>query len=268
MVIMSPRLKTQTDKMNKLRLAVILKNLQSALDPRNLVNAPIELFSYLRDLQRFRRVYHGNYYLKYLPVLFERTSNSTFDPHYVCQAYWTTNRVLQRAPRPAFHVDIASNVAYSAQLSAAMPVFQLELRPPQLKIASYGRIAGDLLYLPFSDERLPSLSCLHVVEHIGLGRYGDRLDPNGVVRALSEMQRVLAREGDLYLSVPVGVPAIHFNACYIFHPADLVGFLPQLELVEFSYVDDTGQLNQYSSLDGMVQDLKYALGLYHFKKPS
>src|SRR5205807_5995192 len=67
-------------------------------------------------------------------------------------------------------------------------------------------LEGDILALPFRDQSVVSLSCLHVVEHVGLGRYGDGLNPEGTQQALAELQRVLAVEGNLFLSLPVGRP--------------------------------------------------------------
>ena len=42
-----------------------------------------------------------------------------------------------------------------------------------------------------------------MLEHIGLGRYGDPIDPQGTEKAATELQRVLAPGGDLYLSLPI-----------------------------------------------------------------
>ncbi len=46
-------------------------------------------------------------------------------------------------------------------------------------------------------------SCMHTIEHIGLGRYGDPLDAVGDQTALSELQRVVAPGGSLLIVVPV-----------------------------------------------------------------
>lgn len=71
---------------------------------------------------------------------------------------------------------------------------------------------GDILKLPFDDNALQTLSCLHTIEHIGLGRYGDQINPNGYYEALMELQRVVAPGGHLILSMPVGQERVEFNA--------------------------------------------------------
>ena len=52
---------------------------------------------------------------------------------------------------------------------------------------------------------------MHVIEHIGLGRYGDEMDPDGDLKAIDELKRVLSRKGDLLFVVPVGKPKIMYN---------------------------------------------------------
>ena len=61
---------------------------------------------------------------------------------------------------------------------------------------------------------MESISCLSVVEHIGLGRYGDALDPFGTVKAINELKRVLTKGGLLLISVPIGKNALYFSSSY------------------------------------------------------
>ena len=42
---------------------------------------------------------------------------------------------------------------------------------------------------------------MHVVEHIGLGRYGDQVDPDGDLMAMKELERVTAKLGKLLLNL-------------------------------------------------------------------
>jgi hypothetical protein len=46
---------------------------------------------------------------------------------------------------------------------------------------------------------------MHVVEHVGLGRYGDPIDANGDAQAIKELKCVLWPGGVLYFVVPTGV---------------------------------------------------------------
>jgi SAM-dependent methyltransferase len=110
-----------------------------------------------------------------------------------------------------------------------------------------------------------SLSCLHVAEHIGLGRYGDPLDPHGTLKACRELARVLAPGGNLYFSLPVGKPRLCFNAHRIHSVGQILDYFRDLSLVELSGIDDERRVMlqmEKSALD----NADYGCGLFHFTK--
>lgn len=171
-----------------------------------------------------------------LPCLDDRTEGTGFDRHYVYHTAWAMG-VLARV-RPAEHVDIASSLYFAALASAFVPMRYFEYRPVDLQLP--GLICGqaDLLRLPFADGSVGSLSCMHVIEHVGLGRYGDPLDPDGDLKAMRELRRVLAPGGDLLFVVPVGRPRVQFNAHRIYAFDQVIQAFADLELVEFALVPD------------------------------
>jgi len=248
----------------KLFFSVWLKNLKEMVDPRNLPLLPLELIHYAGDRRLYRRQYAGGYPIKRLPVLFERGRRPFFDAHYVYQAYWATDRILRTNPS-GFHVDISSHIPFVAQLSAHLPVIQMEFNPPPVKLPSLKRLSGSLVSLPFQDGSVPSLTCLHVIEHIGLGRYGDPIDSDDCWKALRELERIIAPGGNLFLSVPVGEPAVYFNSGYVFKVSHIGEAMKALDLVEFSYVDDDGRFVEFGRFQDIV-GMAYALGLFHFKR--
>jgi hypothetical protein len=244
--------------------SVWLKNFKEMVDPRKLSSSPAELARYVRDWHSFRRRYTGDYPLRLLPVLFER-KRPVFDAQYVYQAYWATQRII-KSVSSGFHLDISSHIPFVAQLSAHLPVIQMEFNPPLVELPSLKRVSGSLVDLPFRDESILSLSCLHVIEHVGLGRYGDPVNTNGCWKALREIQRVMARGGQCFLSIPVGQQSIYFNAGYVFRFSDIINVLGRLDLLEFSLVDEKGKLKDFDSVQQAAETV-HALGLFHFKKP-
>ena len=121
--------------------------------------------------------------------------------------------------------------------------------------------------LPFQDKSLESISCLCVLEHIGLGRYADKLDPNGTDKAILEMIRVLSTGGNLYISVPLGnQDEIHFNAYRIFSLRSLISKFSGLKLEELSLTDGNGIYDQ-GAIQKFDLDKQTVIGLFHFKKP-
>jgi hypothetical protein len=197
------------------------------------------------------------------PCLFDNAETTPYDPHYFYQAVWAS-RLLARSGVRA-HVDLGSDVRFIGPLTAIIPMVTfIDVRPVKARTSGLHCIAASAAQLPFPDRSIPSLSCLHVAEHIGLGRYGDALDPTGTRRACAEMARVLAPHGDLFLSLPVGRPRVCFNAHRIHTPRQIMSYLGTLDLVEFSVVDDHGQFHEKADLDEM-EHANYACGLFWLK---
>lgn len=173
------------------------------------------------------------------PCLGDKTASTEFDRHYVYHPAWAA-RVLART-RPEVHVDISSSLHFCSVVSAFIPVRFYDYRPADLRLSGLTSEAADLLALPFAAGSVASLSCMHVVEHVGLGRYGDRLDPEGDLKAVAELKRVLAPGGTLLFVVPVGRPKVAFNAHRVYAYDQVVGYFSELELVEFALIPDDPQ---------------------------
>ena len=112
------------------------------------------------------------------------------------------------------------------------------------------------------------MSCLHAIEHFGLGRYGDRIDPEGHLKGFSNLVKILAKNGTLYISFPISnKPRIEFNAHRVFHPNEIFEWdcSDKLEMIRFDYVDDEGVLinNKYPT---DIDDIYYGCGIYTFYK--
>ena len=112
--------------------------------------------------------------IKSWPILNEKNLPPLFDRHYFYHPSWAA-RVLAEI-KPEKHVDISSILRFVGDLSAFIPVDYYEYNVPEIKLSGLTLNKVDLLKLPFKDESIRSLSCMHVVEHVGLGRYGDEID--------------------------------------------------------------------------------------------
>jgi SAM-dependent methyltransferase len=203
------------------------------------------------------------------PCLFDRTAATGFDAQYVYQAAWAARQIAQA--RTSKHVDIGSDIRFVSVLTAITEVVFVDIRPVALELKNFSCLPGSLLALPFGDRSVASLSCLHVIEHVGLGRYGDPLDPRGSDKAAREIARVVAPGGTAYLSAPIGRPRIQFNGQRIFSVAELIGLFPGLALAELSIVDATGRLHEGVRPDAV--DLRedesgndFGLGLFLFRR--
>ena len=200
------------------------------------------------------------------PCLGDATSQTGFDRHYIYHTAWAA-RVLARL-KPEKHIDVSSSLYFASIASATTPIEFYDFRPPRLELDGLGVSAGNITALPFADGSVHSLSSMHVVEHIGLGRYGDPLDPLGDAKAIEELKRVLAPSGYLLFVVPVGRPRVQFNAHRIYSLEQITSSFADLQLEEFALIpdgpDDGGIVMGAS--EEMVAMQNYACGCFLFRK--
>ena len=200
------------------------------------------------------------------PHLSDRASSTPIDRHYTYHPAWAA-RVLART-RPEKHVDISSIVSFSAIISAFVPVEFYDFRPAPIEIDGLLAGAADLTKLSFADDSIESLSCMHVIEHIGLGRYADPLDPDGDLKAISELVRVLAPGGDLLVATPVGRPRVVFNAHRVYDHETFARYFAPLELVEFALIEEGGEGGLIvAPPPERVRAELYGCGCFWFRKP-
>lgn len=215
-----------------------------------------------RSSHRFSLLWKERY-----PCLRDNSSSSDFDRHYVYHTAWAA-RVLAQT-KPELHVDISSSLYFSSIVSAFVKVASYDYRPADIQLSDLSAGRADLLALPFANDSVTSLSCMHVVEHVGLGRYGDPLDTDGDLKAIAELTRVLARGGDLLFVVPVGgTPKIMFNAHRIYSYDQIVAYFGSLELVEFALIPEDAA--DGGLVRGATRELadrqKYGCGCFRFRK--
>jgi SAM-dependent methyltransferase len=201
------------------------------------------------------------------PCLADATSTTGFDRHYVFHTAWAA-RILAKS-MPKIHTDISSSLYFIANVSAFIHIKFLDYRPANLGLSGVREEAVDILNLPFADDSIQSLSCMHVVEHIGLGRYGDSIDYDGDIHAAKELKRVLSVGGQLLFVVPVAAePCIQFNAHRIYSFIQVLSMFEGLVLDDFSLIPDRaedGGLVPWPSKDLLARQT-YACGCFLFRK--
>ncbi|MHB1354750.1 MAG: DUF268 domain-containing protein [Anaerolineae bacterium] len=170
--------------------------------------------------------------------------------HYFHQDLLVARRVYARCPER--HVDVGSRLdGLVAHIACFRSLEVLDVRSSPFEIPNVLFRCGDITNL--SAELVgcaDSVSCLHTLEHIGLGRYGDPLCYDGHLLGLHGLHSLLKPEGTLYLSVPIGPLRIEFNAHRVFSVEYMLDHLaPLFSLACFSFVDDQGNLHESIALD-------------------
>ncbi len=197
------------------------------------------------------------------PCLYDNTTYTGFDAHYIYHPAWAI-RIIKKIG-PSKHIDISSTLHFCSTISAFYKTEFYDYRPASLNLSDLVSMEGDLNNLPFKANSVECLSCMHTIEHIGLGRYGDTLDSNGDLKAIRELQRVTKIGGNLLIVTPVGKPRIQFNAHRIYSFEMIHELFGDFELQDFSLVkDDQTFIENANPL--LVKDQAYGCGCFWYKK--
>lgn len=226
----------------------------------------IRLFEFFFEYARFKKMNDDRLKMNFLeiyPCLNDKTTITPFDRHYTYHPAWAA-RILAKT-RPAYHTDISSILSFSTIVSAFIPVKFYDYRPAEISLENFESKAADLTNLHFETGSIPSLSCMHTVEHIGLGRYGDALDPSGDIKAINEIKRVVVKGGDILFVVPMGDAMIQFNGQRLYTKEQIIEYFSGCELMEFTLIADQGGLIINASNE-IIKDQKYPCGCFWFKK--
>lgn len=200
------------------------------------------------------------------PVVGENSVETGFDRHYIYHTAWAARKLEEY--KPSEHIDISSSLYFAGIVSAFLPVHFFDFRPPNLHLSNLRTGSCNITNLHFPDSSIESLSCMHVIEHIGLGRYGDQIDYDGDLKAIKEIRRVTKSGGILLFVVPVGMAEIQFNAHRIYSPDQITGYFPDFHLLEFALIPDSpkdGGILINPSRD-FINQQRYACGCFSFKK--
>jgi len=241
-----------------------------------------------------RAIKNRFFFLKYLPLFisqyleFKRSGGVIFrvhpvlsdffqeagtaSGHYFHQDLLVASFIFDN--KPVRHIDIGSRidgfVAHVASFRHIEVMDVRSLRPTGHENISF--IIGDLMngLNLGGGEVADSISCLHAIEHFGLGRYGDAIDPVGHIRGFNNIIKLLKIGGVLYISIPIGsISAVHFNAHRIFHPRDILTWCADpsiLKLERFDFVDDDGGLNRNVNCDLDRLEVHFGCGIYTFRR--
>lgn len=236
-----------------------------------LIKAVPNLFYFILDIIKYNRSSskQNKFHISWKnirPIIHEKKMIAGYISYqYFYQDIWAANRIYKR--KPDMHYDIGSRVdGFISHLLVFQKITVLDIRPLPLTHVNLEFNQCDATTLAkFEDCSILSLSSLHAIEHFGLGRYGDGIDPDGYIKVLESLKRVLALEGYLYLGVPIGEERLEFNSQRVFNPRTIVSIMEGLVLKSFSYVDDSGQFHQDVDVSDL-SNLKHGCGLFEFKK--
>jgi hypothetical protein len=218
-------------------------------NPLSFFKNVVGIFWYLRNLKELKsQLSLQNDFIisKYYPILTDRNSDSGFiKSHYFWQDSLVARKIFES--NPIKHVDVGSRIdGFVTHISSFREIEVFDIRPLNGQIDHVKFVKVDFSKEPFKFENYcDSLSCLHVIEHFGLGRYGDKIDVNGHLKGLQNLKKILKPGGKFYFSTPIGPQRIEFNAHRVFSLSYLIELLSKdYHINSVSIIDDKGYLNK------------------------
>lgn len=205
-----------------------------------------------------------------MPAYEEEAQAGSLDEHYFLQDIWMARQIRLRGVRE--HYDVGSRIdGFIAHLlSMDIEVTLIDIRCLDIQMNNLKFQQGDATDLSgFADNSVLSLSSLHAIEHFGLGRYGDEIDPYAWKKVLHSFERVLAKNGILYISVPVGERNhVVFNAHRVFAPQSIIAEVSGMELVKFAYIENykVHEIEDFDLIDSQMAGKDYLCGCFVFRK--
>jgi mannosyltransferase OCH1-like enzyme/SAM-dependent methyltransferase len=228
---------------------------------------------FYKDLQLFKS--QTDWTIQVEPRLDDAIEQAGSLGEYFWQDLFLARRILELAPEK--HVDVGSRIdGFVGHLACTRKLDVIDIRPLTMKIPGVTFHQIDITSLPESWlAQSDCVTCLHSIEHFGLGRYGDPLDPDGWKTGLLNLSRLVKPGGRLILSTPIGSQRVKFNSHRIFHPATIAKQATEigLKLDSFAYhsIEGSGEShivvseNWGADFDSLGA-IKYSLGIFEFKK--
>jgi hypothetical protein len=225
--------------------------LELGVDPLRIVLSIPRFFRYLNSILFFIPFIFASRFLgKFVPFTLYPCIHDAWDEsgsasgHYFYQDLIVSNLIFKH--KPSVHFDIGSRVdgfiAHLLSFEQTIVIGDIRQLKPFHPLVSFHPF--DLLKPIPSDkrEKYDSISCLHVIEHIGLGRYGDTLCFDGPSIALRNLVSLMSQDARLYISHPCGPTRIEFNAHWVFSASDFYQLLckASLAIEKCFFINDDG----------------------------
>jgi hypothetical protein len=257
--------------LNKLRYFLWLARVALDLDFAKTLRRISRVPEFKRQMDYFRS--QSDWPLDIEPKLGDFNENAGSLGEYFWQDLYVAKKVLDLNPKR--HIDVGSRIdGFVAHLACVRKMEVLDIRPLPFQIPNIIFHQIDILNLPESFfESADCVTCLHTIEHFGLGRYGDQIDPDAWKKGFENISKLVKNKGKLIISTPIGFQRVKFNAHRVFHPATIAqhGQILGLNLESFAWLKPNGngvwnESKNYEQEFCITGNQKYSLGIFFFEK--
>lgn len=239
---------------------------EMGINPLRLGKAICGIPIYIRNALKVCRQNKEGWQINIFPVFADRYEQSgKVKRHYFHMDLWAARLVYQLQFKKI--VDIGSRVdGFVAHALVFCEVEIIDVRPLVFKVKGMSFRQLDMSGMDDALEGYTDcVTCLHALEHFGLGRYGDAVDLSAWQAGFLNLARLLKSGGSLVLAVPIGRERIEFDAHRVFDVDRIIaeGDKCGLTLESFSYIDDIGNFHEFAATDESKY-LEYGCGCFHF----
>lgn len=239
---------------------------QMGLDIIRLFRSLKSIPRYIRDLIKFKK--NNEYPLLIKPCLFDWYDDAgNYNNEYFWQDLYIAEMIINK--NPILHLDIGSRIdGFILSLASSRKVEILDIRNINLNHHNIKHLQRDFINeIDDLKNYADSVSCLHTLEHFGLGRYGDDIDVYAYKKAIINFSLILKKNGYLYLSTPIGKEKILFNANRVFEPQRLIKEFTDcnFSLIKSFYISKSNKflLKEFNTKEDIKTD---SLGIFILKK--
>ena len=261
--------------MNKIKKGLLFLLTYFGIYPKQFWANISAFIPYLKEREKFRsalRTSYSDWKFSFYPILTDKSDQSgKARGQYFYQDLHVANLIFQANPKR--HIDVGSRIdGFVAHVASYRKLEVMDIRPLNSDIQNVQFLQADLMQ-PMNAYKTctDSLSCLHTIEHFGLGRYNDELDVDGHIKGLDSLYELLKPNGIFYFSTQIGPPKIAFNAHRVFEIRYLLQlFEKKYKLISFSYIDDQDNMHENVNLtDQLIEEncgCKLGCGIFVLQK--
>jgi SAM-dependent methyltransferase len=171
-------------------------------------------------------------------------------------------------------LDVGNIKVTNAILSIEHNVTSLVLMDCEDRISNVNYIIHDIANpLPFEKDSFDIFTSSVSLHLVGLGRYGDSINPNTLINFISELDRVMKPKSDVIISISYGKNFLSFNEGWKFDMNTLKELFKNWKLIDY-LIDNHSSHIVKNYTERFTKDLNlddWELGEYrviylHFKR--
>ena len=226
-----------------------------------LISGPsfMDVIKYIKDLNKFKK--QGGSIDILRPFFSDhKKSNGFEDPQYFYQDHIAAKEIVNGGFDNI--LDVGSRIdGFVSSVAIFQKINVIDIRPAKINIKNIEFIQSDLFNTNLELEQWDCVSCLHTIEHVGLGRYGDPINPYSREEFIKRLFGFVKPGGMLFISTPVSSKTrIEFNAHVVVSPYSMVSSILQNngKIEKIWVIDDNAKIHENINITE-IMPLKYGL---------